>query len=191
MIEKNWQSLIKSGKLEVHYLTQDLRSAEIIAEPLECGFGMTLGNALRRVLLSSLQGAAITSVKIDGVLHEFSAVPGVREDVTDIVLNLKTISVRLHNELPKRLRISVKGPCIVTAGDIQPIAGVDILDPETVICTLDDGAQLNMEFTVQVGKGYVPASMQEIEDKPIGLIPIDAITWSRNARIELSRSFAT
>jgi DNA-directed RNA polymerase subunit alpha len=175
VIEKNWQSLIKSGKLEVHYLTQDLRSAEIIAEPLECGFGMTLGNALRRVLLSSLQGAAITSVKIDGVLHEFSAVPGVREDVTDIVLNLKTISVRLYNELPKRLRISVKGPCIVTAGDIQPIAGVDILDPETVICTLDDGAQLNMEFTVQVGKGYVPASMQEIEDKPIGLIPIDAI----------------
>ena len=175
MIEKNWQSLIKSGKLEVHYLTQDLRSAEIIAEPLECGFGMTLGNALRRVLLSSLQGAAITSVKIEGVLHEFSAVPGVREDVTDIVLNLKTISVRMQNELPKRLRLSVKGPCVVKASDIQPVAGVDILDPETVICTLDEGAQLNMEFTVQTGKGYVPAAQQQIEDKPIGLIPIDAI----------------
>jgi DNA-directed RNA polymerase subunit alpha len=175
VIEKNWQSLIKSGKLEVHYLTQDLRSAEIIAEPLECGFGMTLGNALRRVLLSSLQGAAVTSVKIEGVLHEFSAVPGVREDVTDIVLNLKTISVRMQNELPKRLRLSVKGPCVVKAGDIQPVAGVDILDPETVICTLDEGAQLNMEFTVQTGNGYVPAAQQQIEDKPIGLIPIDAI----------------
>jgi len=136
---------------------------------------MTLGNALRRVLLSSLQGAAITSVKIEGVLHEFSAVPGVREDVTDIVLNLKTVSVRMQNELPKRLRLSVKGPCVVKAGDIQPVAGVDILDPETAICTLDEGAQLNMEFTVQTGKGYVPAAQQQIEDKPIGLIPIDAI----------------
>ena len=175
MIEKNWQSLIKSGKLTVHYLTPDLRSAEIIAEPLEAGFGMTLGNALRRVLLSSLQGAAITSVKIDGVLHEFSAVPGVREDVTDIILNLKTISIRMQSELPKRLRLNVKGPCIVTANDIQPVGGVEILDPDTVICTVDDGAQLNMEFTVQTGKGYVPAGNQQIEDKPIGLIPIDAI----------------
>lgn len=175
MIEKNWESLIKSGKLTVRYLTQDLRSAEIIAEPLESGYALTLGNALRRVLLSSLQGAAITSVKIDGVLHEFSTVPGVREDVTDIILNLKTISFNMVSQLPKRLTLSVKGPCVVTAGNINPVAGVEILDPDVVICTLDDGATLNMEFVVQTGKGYVPASAQVVEDKPIGLILIDAI----------------
>lgn len=175
MIEKNWESLIKSGKLTVRYLTQDLRAAEIIAEPLEPGFALTLGNALRRVLLSSLQGAAITSVKIDGVLHEFSAVPGVREDVTDIILNLKTVAIRMTSDLPKRMTLSVKGPCTVTAGHINPVAGVEILDPETVICTLDDGASLTMEFMVHSGKGYVPANQQIIEDKPIGLIPIDAI----------------
>lgn len=175
MIEKNWESLIKSEKLTVRYLTQDLRSAEIIAEPLEPGFAITLGNALRRVLLSSLQGAAITTVKIDAVLHEFSSVPGVREDVTDIVLNLKTISLRMTSELPKRLTLSAKGPCVVTAGHINPVAGVEILDPSTPICTLDDGATLNMELTAQIGKGYVLGSAQKIEDKPIGLIPIDAI----------------
>ncbi len=175
MIEKNWESLIKSGKLTVRYLTPDLRSAEIVAEPLEPGFALTLGNALRRVLLSSLQGAAINTVKIDGVLHEFSAVPGVREDVTDIILNLKTVSLRMASELPKRLTLSVKGPCVVTAGHINPVGGVEVLDPDTVICTLDDGASLHMEMTAMTGKGYVPASQQIIEDKPIGLIPIDAI----------------
>jgi DNA-directed RNA polymerase subunit alpha len=152
-----------------------LRVAEIIAEPLEPGFGTTLGNSLRRVLLSSLQGAAITSVKIDGVLHEFSTVPGVREDVTDIVLNLKTVSIRMNSEIRKRLRLSLKGPCVVTAGHIQPVAGIEIVDPDVVICTLDDEATLNMEFTVENGKGYVAASQHVIEDKPIGLIPIDSI----------------
>jgi len=175
VIEKNWQSLIKTYKLNVQYLDPELREADIVAEPLERGFGMTLGNALRRVLLSSLQGAAITSVKIDGVLHEFSAIPGVMEDVTDIILNLKTIGVRLNSDIPKRVRISVVGPRVVKAKDIQATSEVDILDPEVVICTLDEGSTLNMEMTIQSGKGYVPANQHVYEDKPIGVIPIDSI----------------
>ncbi|RZI46270.1 DNA-directed RNA polymerase subunit alpha [Candidatus Finniella inopinata] len=175
MIEMNWQTLIKSDKLNVKYLDANLREAEIIVEPLERGFAMTLGNALRRVLLSSLQGSAITSVKIEGVLHEFSAIPGVLEDVTDIVLNLKTIGVKLHSELPKKVRISVVGPKIVRAKDIQATADVELLDPEAVICTLEKDAQLNMELVIQNGKSYVLASQHIYEDKPIGLIPIDSI----------------
>nr|WP_242508823.1 DNA-directed RNA polymerase subunit alpha [Candidatus Finniella inopinata] len=171
----NWQTLIKSDKLNVKYLDANLREAEIIVEPLERGFAMTLGNALRRVLLSSLQGSAITSVKIEGVLHEFSAIPGVLEDVTDIVLNLKTIGVKLHSELPKKVRISVVGPKIVRAKDIQATADVELLDPEAVICTLEKDAQLNMELVIQNGKSYVLASQHIYEDKPIGLIPIDSI----------------
>jgi DNA-directed RNA polymerase subunit alpha len=175
VIEKNWQSLIKSYKLNVQYVDPELREADVVAEPLERGFGMTLGNALRRVLLSSLQGSAITSVKIDGVLHEFSAIPGVLEDVTDIILNLKTIGVRLSSDIPKKVRISVVGPKVVRAKDIQATADVDILDPEIAICTLDDGVALNMELTIQNGKGYVPANQHVYEDKPIGVIPIDSI----------------
>lgn len=175
MIEHNWQSLIKPNGLNVRFLDANLREAEVVCEPLERGFGMTLGNALRRILLSSLQGAAITQIKIEGVLHEFSAVQGVREDVTDIILNIKNINVRLHSEMPKRLRLDVSGPRVVRAKDIQAISEVDILDPEAVICTLEEGASLQMELLVQNGKGYVPASAQVIEDKPIGVIPIDAI----------------
>ncbi len=175
MIEKNWQSLIKSSKINVKYLDAELREAEIIAEPLERGFGMTLGNALRRVLLSSLQGAAITSVKIDGVLHEFSAIPGVLEDVTDIILNLKTVGVKLNSDIPKKVRIAAVGPKVVKAKDIQVTSDVDILDPEVVICTLNEGAQLNMELVVQNGKGYVLANQHVYEDRPIGVIPIDSI----------------
>lgn len=175
MIEKNWQSLIKSNKLNIKYIDPDLREAEIIVEPLERGFGMTLGNALRRVLLSSLQGSSITSVKIEGVLHEFSAIPGVLEDVTDIVLNLKTVGVKLHSDIPKKVRISALGPKIVRAKDIQSTSDIDILDPETVICTLEDGAQLNMELVIQNGKSYVLANQHVYEDKPVGVILIDSI----------------
>lgn len=175
MIEKNWQSLIKSYKLNVQYVDPELREADIVAEPLERGFGLTLGNSLRRILLSSLQGSAITSVKIDGVLHEFSAIPGVLEDVTDIILNLKTIGVRLNSEISKRVKISVVGPKVVKAKDIQATSDVDILDPEIVICTLDEGTTLNMELIIQNGKGYVPANQHVYEDKPIGVIPIDSI----------------
>lgn len=175
MIEKNWESLIKSHKLNVQYLDSSLKDAEIILEPLERGFGHTLGNSLRRVLLSSLQGAAITAVKIEGVLHEFSAIPGVIEDFTDVVLNLKTVPVKLNSDLPRRVRLSAKGPGVIRARDIQASSDVEILDPDVVLCTLDRGASLEMELTVQNGRGYIPASQQVYEDKPIGVVPIDAI----------------
>ncbi len=175
MIHKNWQELIKPSQLEVKPGSDPLRQATVIAEPLERGFGLTLGNALRRVLMSSLQGAAITSVQIDNVLHEFSSVPGVREDVTDIVLNLKSVSLRMDVEGPKRLSISAQGPGVVTAGEIQTSAGIEVLNRDQVICHLDDGASVYMELTVNTGKGYVSADKNRPEDAPIGLIPIDAI----------------
>lgn len=167
--------MIKPSKIQVQYLSSNLREASMVAEPLERGFGLTLGNALRRVLLSSLQGSAITSIKIEGVLHEFSAIPGVREDVADIILNLKTLGIRLNSDMPKRVTIDVKGQCVVTGKDIQHSSDIEILDPDLVICHVDEGGHVVMEMTVQSGKGYVPASAQQIEDKAIGLIPIDAI----------------
>lgn len=174
MIHKNWQELIKPTQLDIRPGNDPARQATIIAEPLERGFGLTLGNALRRVLLSSLQGAAITSVQIDNVLHEFSSVAGVREDVTDIILNLKGVCLRMEVEGPKRLSISARGPAVVTAGDISESAGIEILNRDHVICHLDDGADLYMELTVNTGKGYVSADKNKPEDAPIGLIPIDA-----------------
>ncbi|MCA8867961.1 MAG: DNA-directed RNA polymerase subunit alpha [Rhodobacteraceae bacterium] len=175
MIHKNWQELIRPGQLEIKPGNDPLRQATAIAEPLERGFGLTLGNALRRVLLSSLQGAAITSVQIDNVLHEFSSIAGVREDVTDIVLNLKGVAVKMDVEGVKRVSISAKGQGVVTAGDISESNGIEILNKEHVICHLDDGASLFMEMTVESGKGYVAADKNRPEDAPIGLIPIDAI----------------
>ncbi len=175
MIHKNWQELIKPTQLEIKPGNDPARQATVVAEPLERGFGLTLGNALRRILMSSLQGAAITSAQIDNVLHEFSSVAGVREDVTDIVLNLKGVAIRMEVEGPKRLSISAKGPAIVTAGDISESAGIEILNKEHVICHLDDGADLFIELTVNTGKGYVAADKNRPEDAPIGLIPVDAI----------------
>ena len=175
VISKNWQELIKPSALDIQSGTDGKRKATIVAEPLERGFGLTLGNALRRVLLSSLQGAAITSIHIDGVLHEFSSIPGVREDVTDIVLNLKALALRMHVDGPKRMRLHAEGPGVVTASQIITGPDIEILDPDLIICTLDQGARLNMEMTVHLGKGYVPASMNRPEDAPIGLIPVDAL----------------
>lgn len=175
MIQRNWQELIKPSKLVVEPGADPLRSATIVAEPLERGFGLTLGNALRRILLSSLQGAAVTAVQIDGVLHEFSSIPGVREDVTDIILNIKTMGVRMYGENPRRMTLKAVGPGEVRAGQIETGHDIEIMDPDLVICTLDAGATLNMELTVECGKGYVPASQNRSEDQPIGLIPIDAI----------------
>jgi DNA-directed RNA polymerase subunit alpha len=149
--------------------------ATIVAEPLERGFGMTLGNALRRVLLSSLQGAAITTVHIDGVLHEFSSIPGVREDVTNIVLNIKEIALRVHSEGIKRMVLKKEGPGQVKASDIEASSEVEILNPEHVICTLDQGASIRMEFSATMGKGYVPAERNRPDDAPIGLIPVDSL----------------
>ena len=175
MIHKNWQELIKPIQLDVKPGSDASRKATLVAEPLERGFGLTLGNALRRVLLSSLQGAAITSVQIDNVLHEFSSVPGVREDVTDIVLNLKGVAILMEVDGPKRLSISAKGPGVVTAADISETAGIEILNKNHVICHLDDGATLNMELVADTGKGYVPATANRPADAPIGLIPVDAL----------------
>ncbi|QPC41364.1 DNA-directed RNA polymerase subunit alpha [Kaustia mangrovi] len=175
MIHKNWQDLIKPNKLDITPGRDPKRVAVVVAEPLERGFGLTLGNALRRVLLSSLQGAAVTSVQIDGVLHEFSSIAGVREDVTDIVLNIKEIALAMHAEGPKRLLLKKEGPGVVTAGDIEEIADVEILNPEHVICTLDEDAEIRMEFTVDTGKGYVAADRNRPEDAPIGLIPVDSL----------------
>ena len=175
MIQKNWQELIKPTKLEVTLGDDTKRFATVIAEPLERGFGLTLGNALRRILLSSLQGAAISSVHIDGVLHEFSSIPGVREDVTDIVLNIKDISIKMQSDGPKRMILKKQGPGAVTAGDIAVTGDVQVLNPDLVICTLDEGAEIRMEFTVTSGKGYVPADRNRAEDSPIGLIPVDSL----------------
>jgi DNA-directed RNA polymerase subunit alpha len=173
MIQKNWQELIKPNKIEFSSKGKTLTT--LVAEPLERGFGLTLGNALRRVLLSSLRGAAVTSVQIDGVLHEFSSIPGVREDVTDIVLNIKEIAIKMEGEGPKRMVVRKQGPGAVTAGDIQTVGDVEILNPDHVICTLDEGAEIRMEFTVDNGKGYVAADRNRAEDAPIGLIPVDSL----------------
>lgn len=174
MIQKNWQELIKPTNLDISALDR-ANSAKIVVEPLERGFGLTLGNALRRVLLSSLQGGAVTSIKIDGVLHEFSVIPGVREDVTDIVLNIKCLAVSVHNEGVKTMTLKAEGPCVVTAAMIETGHDVEIMNPDLVICNLDAGAKINMEMTVGTGKGYVPAAMNKTADTPIGVIPVDAI----------------
>jgi DNA-directed RNA polymerase subunit alpha len=175
VLQKNWQSLIKPNKLNIEPGVDSSRIATVVAEPLERGFGLTLGNALRRVLLSSLQGAAVTSIQIDGVLHEFSSIQGVREDVTDIVLNIKSLALRMHSDGPKRMMLSAKGPGEVTAAKIETGHDIEVLNPELVICTLDRGATLNMELTVETGKGYVAASMNRPADAPIGLIPVDSV----------------
>ena len=175
MIHKNWQELIRPTALDIRPGADPQRQATVIAEPLERGFGLTLGNALRRVLLSSLQGGAITSIQIDGVLHEFSSVAGVREDVTDIVLNIKGVAVKMDVEGPKRLTLRGEGPGLVVAGDIQETAGIEILNPDHVICHLDEGASFHVELVVDTGKGYVPADRNKSEDSPIGLIPVDAL----------------
>lgn len=175
MIQKNWQELIKPNKVEVSTNKDPNRFGTVTVEPLERGYGLTLGNALRRILLSSLQGAAVTSIKIDGVLHEFSSIPGVREDVTDIVMNIKSLALRMHNEGPKKLRLVAEGPCEVKAGMIEQTADVEVINPDLVICTLGDKAKLNMELTVATGKGYRPAAQNRHEDAPIGVIPVDSI----------------
>jgi len=175
ILNKNWKDLIKPSKLDIKPVTGDARKATVVAEPLERGFGITLGVALRRVLLGSLQGAAVTSIKIEGVQHEFSAIPGVREDVVNIILNIKDLKIKAHSADRKRLTLKASEAGEVTAGQIQTDADVEILNKDLVICTLDKGASINMELTVEVGKGYVPASQNRPSDAPIGLIPVDAL----------------
>lgn len=173
MLAKNWQDLIKPTKLDIAASKSTPNQATIIAEPLERGFAHTLGVALRRVLLSSLQGAAVTEIKIDGVLHEFSSVPGVREDVTDIILNIKELRIKAGGPEKKRMTLTATGPGEVKASQIELPGDLEIINKDHVICTLDKGAKLHMEFTVETGKGYVRA--QRSSEAPIGIIPVDAL----------------
>jgi len=171
---KNWKSLIKPSSLDVQ-LSDDKTYAKIIAEPLEKGYGLTLGNSLRRILLSSIRGAAVTAIQIDGVLHEFTSIKGIREDVTDIVLNVKSLALKSSSENAKKLVLDVKGPGIIKASNITSIPDIEILNPDLVICNLDENTNFHMEMTVSSGKGYVPSVMNKPEEPPLGLIPIDSL----------------
>jgi DNA-directed RNA polymerase subunit alpha len=175
VIERNWNELIRPEKPQIETGNDASRKARIIAEPLERGFGVTLGNSLRRVLLSSLQGAAVTAIQIDGVVHEFSSIEGVREDVVDIVLNIKQLALRMHAEGPKRMTLRAVGPGPVTASQIEAPSDIEILNGDHVLATLDEGANLRIEFTVNTGKGYRPAEENRPEDAPIGLIAVDSL----------------
>jgi DNA-directed RNA polymerase subunit alpha len=174
-MNKNWTSLIKPSQVQLVNNKPENFTSDIVIEPLERGFGLTLGNALRRVLLSSLQGAAIVSVKIPTILHEFTSPPGVKEDMVDVILNLKKISVKLHNAETKTLRLSVKGPCVVTAEMIQTDQDADILNKDQVICTLSKDSELEMELNCSLGRGYIPSFENRDKNAPIGVIPIDAL----------------
>ena len=171
---KNWKALIKPAKLDVQ-ISEDNSHAKIVAEPLEKGYGLTLGNSLRRILLSSIRGAAVTSVQIDGVLHEFTSIKGVREDVTDIILNVKSLALKSTSETVKKLVLDAKGPGVIKASNITAVTDVEILNPDLVICNLDENTNFHMEMNIGTGKGYVPAIMNKIEEPPLGLIPIDSL----------------
>jgi DNA-directed RNA polymerase subunit alpha len=176
VIARNWRQLIRPRRLELEEGEGDGRYRRFWCEPLERGFGQTLGNSLRRVLLSSLQGAAITSVRISGVLHEFSTVPGVLEDVSDIVLNLKEVRLRMHSEGPKLLRVRKSGSGLLLAGELAgDDPSVEIMNPEHKLATLTGEAEVDLEVTVDLGKGYRPAERNKSEEMPIGTIPIDSI----------------
>lgn len=168
---------IERPRIETAELTEDGKYGRFVVEPLERGFGNTLGNSLRRVLLSSLEGCAVKSIKIDGILHEFSTIPGVKEDVTEIVLNLKSLVARLHETSPKVVEISAEGPCEVTAGDIKCDSEVEILNPDLHIATLNESAKLSIEITIDKGRGYVPSerNKQLSGNNVIGILPIDSI----------------
>ncbi len=174
IIDKNWKALIKPNKLEITS-SQDKTTAKVIAEPLEKGFGQTIGNSLRRILLSSIQGAAVTAIQIDGVLHEFSSIKGVREDVTDIVLNVKNLAIKSSSTSAKKIILDIKGPKEVKAKDITLVPEVEILNPDQTICNLDDNTNFHMELFVNNGKGYVPAPKNRDEDNPLGMIAVDAL----------------
>lgn len=172
---KNWRDLIKPKRLQIETDTMTATYGKFYAEPFERGFGTTLGNSLRRVLLSSLQGAAIASVRIKGVLHEFSTIPGVTEDVTDVILNLKGVLLKIHGTESRNIRIVKKGSGVVTAGDIITDSHVEILNPDHHIATCSKEADLEMDMVVALGKGYVPADRNRDEKAPVGTIPIDSI----------------
>jgi DNA-directed RNA polymerase subunit alpha len=176
LIAQNWRALIRPRRLEVDEASHTSGYGKFSCEPLERGFGTTLGNALRRVLISSLQGAAITNIRIGSVLHEFSTIPGVMEDVSEVVLNLKEVRLRMHSEGPKTITIRKSGSGVVTAGDFSSNdQTVDVVNPDHKICTMSPEAELELEATVGHGKGYVLADKNKEEEMPIGTIPIDSV----------------
>ena len=166
---------IEKPKIEIAEISEDNRYGKFVCEPLERGYGTTFGNSLRRMLLSSLEGSAITSIRIDGVLHEFSTIPGVRDDVTNIVLNLKQLCLKMQGSEPKVIRIDVEGEKEVTAADIICDADIEILNPDLHIATVDETGKLKIEMTVARGRGYIPAERNKKPDDTIGVIPIDSI----------------
>ncbi len=174
-MQKSWKDLIRPKRLEVEKETLTPTYGKFTAEPFERGFGITIGNSLRRILLSSLQGGAITSLKVDGVLHEFSTIPGTKEDITEIILNLKEVRLKLHTEGPKTIRVKAEGPKVLKAGDILTGDAVEILNPDHYIATLSRDGKLSMEMVVKMGRGYVPAERNKEEGQPIGTIPMDSI----------------
>lgn len=183
---------IEKPKIETSVLSNDGTYAKFVVEPLERGFGTTLGNSLRRVLLSSLPGCAVTSIKIDGVLHEFSTIPGVKEDVTEIILNIKGLTVKLHCDGPKTVEICAEGPCDVTADSIKCDSEVEILNPDMHIATLGEGAKLYMELTLDKGRGYISAerNKQNMSSSIIGVLPVDSIytpVYKVNYNVEPTR----
>ncbi len=166
---------IEKPRIECVEMSRDNRYGKFVIEPLERGFGTTLGNSLRRILLSSLPGVAATSIKVDGVLHEFSTIPGMVEDITEVILNLKGIAAKLHVDQPKMAIINVTGPKRVTAGDIEPDGEIEILNPDMYICTLNEDGRLYMEIMLEKGRGYVSADRNKNHNQPIGVIPVDSI----------------
>jgi len=174
-MQRNWRSIIRPKRIEIDEATHTQFYGEFVCQPLERGFGITFGNALRRILLSSIQGAAIVSVRIDGVVHEFSTVPGVKEDVADIILNLKGVRLKLNQDGPRVIKLDTSKEGVVTAGDLICDATVEVLNPEHPIATLSGEAPLKAEMTVKMGKGYVPAKKDRDYDQPEGTINIDAV----------------
>ena len=175
MLQKNWIELIKPNKLDVNVQENNGRFGILIAEPLERGYGLTLGNSLRRILLSSLQGAAVTSIKVKGVVHEFSTIPGVKEDLTDIVLNIKSVGIKVHSPGARKMFLRSKGPGEIRAGNFETDSETEIMDPDQIIMTLDNNAEIELEANIDTGKGYISAEVAEDENKLIGEIKLDAM----------------
>ena len=173
--QKNWIGLHKPKSIQIEQKSKSNTYGKFICEPLEKGYAITIGNSLRRVLLSSIQGPAITMIKVDGVMHEFSSIPGVREDVTEIILNLKQLNLKLHTYEKQKVSLSVSGEGVITAKDIQINENIEIVNPDEYIATLSEGAKLDIEITIEMGRGYVPTESIEDSDHSIGEVPIDAI----------------
>lgn len=172
---RNWRDLIKPREIEIDERTQTETYAKFECEPLERGFGITVGNALRRILLSSIMGTAVTKIKAEGALHEFTSLPDVKEDVTDIILNVKELRLKSHVDEPRTLTVDFEGPGQVTGGDLETDGQIEVLNPEHVIATVSDGGDLQMELLVERGRGYVPAEQNKSEDDSIGAVPVDAL----------------